>query len=215
MRNPDKVLRHTPTERALHWIAAVSGILLLFSGFGEMPMYKRYFVTEIPGMSWSGDYGIQLIIHYIAGAVFTGVALFHGVYHWRKREFAILPQRGDMKESAQILWAILRGKPEPAHGKFLAEQRLAYVAIAGVSFLLIVTGLIKTYKNTGAVVLDPLFLNIVTYTHTLSTMLFLLLFLAHLGAFIIKANRPLLWSMFSGHIDRKYAEERHGHWKID
>lgn len=210
----DKIVRHTPAVRATHWLVAVSGILLMFSGFGEMPMYKRYFVTSIPGLGWSGDYAIMLDIHYLTAAVFCGAVAFHLLYHFRRREFAILPKKGDVAESMVTLKAMLRGKKEPPHEKFLAEQRLAYAGMGVVTLMLVVTGLIKTYKNTGPVVLDPIFLNVVTYAHTLSTMLFMAFFFMHLGVFVLKANWPLLKSMFTGTVSRDYARERHGHWKV-
>lgn len=209
-----QVIRHPLAVRLNHWLVAVSGIMLIFSGFGEMPMYKRYNVTSIPGLGWSGDYSRMLDIHYVMAAVFTAAVIFHLLYHFRRKEFAIWPQKGDFSESLVTIKAMLSGRKEPPHDKFLAEQRLAYAAFGGASLVLILTGLIKTYKNTGPVVLDPVFLNVVTYIHTLTTIAFLLLFFAHLGAFVIKANWPLLRSMFTGTVPERYARERHGHWKI-
>jgi cytochrome b subunit of formate dehydrogenase len=54
IRGREAVLRHSPIELAEHWLLAISGLLLIFSGFGELPMYKRYMVTEIPGLGWQG-----------------------------------------------------------------------------------------------------------------------------------------------------------------
>lgn len=201
--------------RITHWLVAASGILLIFSGFGEMPMYKRYNVVKIPGLGWSGDYWTMLDIHYLTAAIFTAAVFFHILYHYRRREFAIMPRKGDFHESLVTIKAMLRGRKEPPHEKFLAEQRLAYVIMGATSILLIITGLIKVYKNIGPVVLNPVFLNVVTYIHTLSTMLFMALFFAHIGAFLLKANWPLLKSMFTGTVTREYAGSRHGNWKMD
>ncbi|MFW5606583.1 MAG: cytochrome b/b6 domain-containing protein, partial [Campylobacter hyointestinalis] len=41
----------------------------------------------------------------------------------------------------------------------------------------------------------------------------ILLIIAHLMAFIPKANRKLLPSMFSGKVDAKYTIQRHSLWK--
>lgn len=210
----DKVLRHPLAVRINHWVIAISGFMLIFSGFGEMPMYKRYNVVKIPGLAWSEDFITMLYLHYIFGFIFTVAVFFHAVYHFRRREFAILPKKGDLKESIHIMKAILTGKPEPAHEKFLAEQRLAYAGFAVTIIGLIVTGLIKTYKNLG-VILDPTFLMIVTNIHTMLTMVFIGLIFAHLGAFIIKANRHLLPSMFTGYVSREYAQKRHSKWEFD
>ncbi|HEX9910433.1 MAG TPA: hypothetical protein VGA86_06090, partial [Desulfatiglandales bacterium] len=75
------LLRHSPIELAEHWLLAISGLLLIFSGFGELPMYKRYMVTQVPGLGWAGDFFIQLKLHYLAGIVFVSVLVFHTLYH--------------------------------------------------------------------------------------------------------------------------------------
>jgi cytochrome b subunit of formate dehydrogenase len=146
--------------------------------------------------------------------VFTAAILFHLVYHLRRREFGALPRRGDVRESIHILKAMLTGKEEPPHDKFLAEQRLAYFAMGFICLVLVVTGLIKTYKNLSAIVLSPEFLQVVTLAHTASTMLFMVFILLHLIAFAIKANRPLLPSIFTGRVSREYALQRHGKWEV-
>ena len=210
--NDDHILRHSLEVRINHWLVAISGLVLVFSGMGELPMYKRYGLVNLPGLSWAGDFWLQLDIHYYAAIVFMVAIFFHGVYHFRRREFNMLPRRGDFKESVEIIHCMVTGKEEPQHCKFLAEQRLAYAAIGVVSLVLILTGLIKAFKNTGPIVLDPTFLTVVTMIHTVTTMIFLLLFVAHLGAFLIKANRPLLTTMFHGRLHRDYVAKRHGKW---
>jgi cytochrome b subunit of formate dehydrogenase len=210
--NTKSVVRHSLVVRLNHWLVAVSGLLLVFSGFGQMPMYARYNLVKVPLFGWSGDFGLNLIIHYVAAAVFMATVFFHGVYHLRRREWSAWPQKGDVRESVHIIRAMLTGKPEPPHGKFLAEQRLAYVAIAATIALLVITGLIKTWKNMGAIVLHPGFLQTVTLLHTLATMVFLGLVAAHVAAFLLKANRPLLPSMMTGCVPCDYVKKRHPLW---
>jgi cytochrome b subunit of formate dehydrogenase len=36
--------------------------------------------------------------------------------------------------------------------------------------------------------------------------------IAHLAAFIFKANRPLLPGMFTGYVDEEYVRKRHSLW---
>src|SRR4030042_6805212 len=81
IENRAGIIRHSPIELAEHWILAISGFILIFSGFGELPMYKRYMVTQIPGLDWAGDFFINLKIHYLSGILFVSVMVFHGVYH--------------------------------------------------------------------------------------------------------------------------------------
>lgn len=206
------VMRHSLTVRLNHWAVAISGIMLLLSGFGEMPMAKRYNIVKVPGLAWTESFETMLVLHYIFAFIFVAGCIFHVVYHYRRREFECMPKKGDVKESIHIIKCIVMGKEEPPHGKFLAEQRLAYIAIAVASCLLIVTGLIKTYKNMGPIILPPKFLFVVTYTHTMMTMLFMLLLIAHVGAFALKANWPLFPSMITGRVKKEYAECRHPEW---
>ncbi len=212
MQKKDNVLRHSIAVRAVHWMVAASGFALLFSGLGQLPVYKRYFVDQIPGLGWSSNYEVTLTIHLIAAAIFGIAIAFHIVYHVLRNEYAALPKKGDVSESIHIIKAMMKGEKEPPHEKFLAEQRLAYVAIGIVSLVLLITGLIKVYKNLGVVPISTAVLDVSTLIHTAATPIFLLLVIAHLAAFIIKANRPLLPSMMTGYVSREYAEERHPLW---
>lgn len=208
----NKVYRHTLTVRLIHWSVAVSGILLLFSGFGQMPMYKRYNVVKIPGLSWSSDYEITLLIHYVGAAIFTAAVCFHLVYHWRRKEFGIMPGRGDFGAAVRGFLAMFGLGKEPRHGKFQAKQKVIYLIIGGNSLVLIMTGLIKSYKNLGAIVLDPMLLQIIAFTHTITGMFFMLLFLAHVAALLLKNHRPMIPSMITGWMDAEHAQKHHPGW---
>ncbi len=205
-------IRHSLTVRITHWLVALSGIILLFSGFGQMPMYKRYNVVKIPGLAWSDNYEITLVIHYISAAIFTAAIIFHLIYHLRRGEFAIVPKRGDIAASIQGIRAMLGMGDEPHHGKFQAKQRIIYTIIGATSLVLVVTGLIKSYKNLGAIVLDPMLLQWIAFTHTITGMIFMGLFLAHVAALLLKNHRPMIPSMITGKIDRDYAEKHHPGW---
>ncbi len=210
-----KVHRHPGIVRLSHWLVACSGILLLFSGFGQMPMYKRYNIIKIPGLSWSGDFEITLLIHYLAAVVFTAAIAFHLVYHFRRKEFGIVPRKGDLRESVQGFLAMAGLASEPQHEKFQAKQRVIYAIIGSASLLLVITGLVKSYKNLGAIVLDPMLLQLIAFTHTIVGVLFMMLFIAHVAALLLKSHRPLIPSMFSGKVDSDYARQHHPNWHID
>lgn len=207
------VQRHSLTVRATHWLVAVSGIFLLFSGFGQMPMYKRYNIVKIPGLSWSDNYEITLLIHYIAAAFFCAAVLFHMMYHFRRKEFSIVPKKGDIGESLKGLKAMFGFGKEPEHGKFQAKQRIIYAIIGSTTLILVITGLIKSYKNLGVIVLDPMFLQWTAFIHTGAGMFFMVLFLAHVAALLLKNHRPLIPSMFSGRINADYAKHHHSKWQ--
>ena len=44
-------------------------ILLALSGFAQMPIMKRYYIADIPGLSWLADFYTTHTMHYILAAV--------------------------------------------------------------------------------------------------------------------------------------------------
>jgi len=212
IKNREIVLRHSPIELAEHWLLAISGLLLIFSGFGELPMYKRYMVTEIPGLGWAGDFFINLKIHYLAGIVFISIMVFHALYHGWVGHQGLIPRKGDVKASLITILSMLGFGEEPKSDKYLPEQRLAYAYLGGVGLILVLTGVAKVIKNLPGVYLSPTLITSMTLTHTFATIFFLLGVLAHLAALIFKVNRPLVKSVFTGEVNLGYVQDRHTIW---
>jgi copper ion binding protein len=212
IRQRETILRHSPVELAEHWLLALSGLLLIFSGFGELPMYKRYMVTEIPGLSWAGDFFIQLKLHYLAGIVFVSVMVFHAIYHGWLRHQGLIPRKGDVKASWRTVLSMLGFGEESPMDKYLPEQRLAYAYLGGVGLILVLTGIVKVIKNIPGVYLAPGLIASMTLIHTFATIFFLLGVLAHLAALIFRVNRPLVKSIFTGEVDSGYVQDRHSIW---
>ncbi|MDN5292956.1 MAG: hypothetical protein PWQ31_261 [Eubacteriales bacterium] len=209
---PGKVKRHGFSVRFVHWTVTLSTFVLLFTGFGQMPIYRRYMVDRLPGLAWSSDFAVTLKLHYLAAAVLIFAVAYHITYHLIRRDFAILPRRGDLKESYLIIKAMLTGSKEPPSGKYLAEQRLAYAFIGANLLVLIITGIFKVLKNLPGVDFSPAFRYWITAFHNLATVLLLFGLLAHFAAFIFKDNRQLLPGMFTGYVDLDYVRRRHRRW---
>jgi len=212
VKDREIVLRHSPIELVEHWLLAISGLLLIFSGFGELPMYKRYMVTEIPGLGWAGDFFINLKIHYLAGIVFVSIMVFHALYHGWLGHQGLIPRKGDVKASCKTILCMLGFGEEDKMEKYLPEQRLAYAYLGGVGLVLVLTGMVKVVKNLPGVYLSPTLITSMTLIHTFATIFFLLGVLAHLAALIFKVNRPLVKSIFTGKVDLEYAQDRHTIW---
>ena len=206
------VLRHNPIELAEHWLLAISGLLLIFSGFGELPMYKRYMVTQIPGLGWAGDFFINLKIHYLAGIVFVSIVVFHALYHGWLGHQGLIPRKWDVKASCKTILCMLGFGEEDKMEKYLPEQRLAYAYLGGVGLVLVLTGMVKVVKNLPGVYLSPTLITSMTLIHTFATIFFLLGVLAHLAALIFKVNRPLVRSIFTGEVNLGYVQDRHTIW---
>jgi len=207
-----KIKRHGLSVIFVHWAVAISTFVLIFSGFGQMPLYKRYMVDHLPLLSWVTDYSVTLSIHYWAAAVLISAILYHVVFHGIRKDFDMVPRRGDIKESAQIIMAVFGYGKEPENDKYLAEQRLAYAFIGFSLLLLIFTGSIKVLKNLPHINLSEGFIYWITQLHNAGTILIIIGIVVHLGAFIIKENWPLLPGIFTGKVDLEYARRRHSIW---
>lgn len=206
------VKRHCWSNRFTHWTIALSTIVLFVSGFGQMPMYARYGFTKIPGFSWSGNYQITLNLHYAAALILIFGVFYHLTVSLLRKEFNLLPRRGDLKESWQIIKATFGFGSEPESDKYLAEQRVAYLYI-GLNFLvLLLTGAFKVLKNTYLYQADAQVIYWVNNIHNLATFALLFGVISHLAAFALHANRKLLPGIVTGKVCCEYAAHRHSKW---
>ena len=212
VKNKKKIKRHGLSVLFVHWAAAISTFVLIFSGLGQMPLYKRYMLDQVPGLAWVSDFSVTLSIHYWAATVLIFAIVYHLVFHVMRSEFDMLPRRGDMKESVQIIMAVFGFGKEPENDKYLAEQRLAYVFIGFSLLILVVTGIIKVLKNLPHINFSEGFIYWITQIHNLGTLLIIIGIVTHLGAFIFKENWPMLPGIFTGKIDLEYARRRHSIW---
>lgn len=211
-KRSDRIVRQSFENRLTHWLVAISTFVLIVTGFGQMPMYARYGIADLPGMAWAADYQLTLLLHYGAGAVLLFALVFHVLGAVLTSRFDIMPRKGDVKESARIIAAMLGRGEEPESHKYLAEQRLAY-AFIGINLLLVtLTGIVKVVKNLPGIEMNPTAIFVATTIHNVAAVFIILGIVGHLAAFIFKENRALLPAMFDGTVDREYAEHRHALW---
>ena len=58
------------------WILAVALFVALFTGFGNMPLYGRYYIADLPGFGWAGNFIVNLKVHLVTGALLLALALY-------------------------------------------------------------------------------------------------------------------------------------------
>lgn len=206
------VVRHSRLELIEHWAIAISGLILLFTGIFELPVAKRYYIITVPGLGWTADYITSLYLHYAAAFVFTLAAMFHLVYHGLRGEKGMIPKKGDMMQSIAVIKSFIGLGKEPPMHKYLPEQRLAYVGMAFIILMVIVSGLVKTYKNIYAPDLSHTVLLWSTWIHNVGFILFFLAFLAHMAAIALRPNWPMVRGIFTGKVRLDYARHRHSLW---
>jgi len=206
------VVRHSTLELVEHWAIAVSGLILLFTGIFELPVAKRYYIITVPGLGWSADFITSLYLHYAAAFVFTLAGVFHLFYHGLSGEKGLFPQKGDFATSITVIKSFIGFGKEPLMHKYLPEQRLAYVGMAFIILMLIISGLVKTFKNIYAPDMSHTVLLWATWIHNIFFVLFFLAFLAHMAAIALKPNWPMVRGIFTGKVRLDYARHRHSLW---
>ena len=63
----------TAGNRAIARVFILAMILTAFTGFGQMPIFKRYYISDIPGMAWSADFYATHFLHYVGAMVLLGL----------------------------------------------------------------------------------------------------------------------------------------------
>lgn len=64
-----------PKERN-RWIYALyvlTLVMITLSGFAQMPIFKRYYIADLPGLGWLARYYVTHLIHYLSAAVLIGI----------------------------------------------------------------------------------------------------------------------------------------------
>jgi len=86
--------------RWMHWIYGAAVVIVLFTGFGNMPLWGRYYIADIPGLGWSGNFYLNLQVHLLIGAVLLGLAAYSLIAHiYARRDGARLSPSGSVRAS--------------------------------------------------------------------------------------------------------------------
>lgn len=75
-------------RKILRWMYVLLFIVMGFTGMGQMPIFKRYYISDIPGMGWSSDFFLTHTIHYIGAILLLGLiayAIMDHIFLGRKR----------------------------------------------------------------------------------------------------------------------------------
>ena len=58
------------------WFYLTTVFFLTLSGFGQMPIFKRYYIADIPGLGWLAEFFITHYIHYLAALLFIAFSAY-------------------------------------------------------------------------------------------------------------------------------------------
>jgi hypothetical protein len=100
------------------WFYLLTVFFLTLSGFGQMPIFKRYYIADIPGLGWLAEFFITHYIHYLAATLFLAFTAYMIIDY-------LLSQRKSrrMTASGYVRSALLAGIL--ASGVFLVIRNVA------------------------------------------------------------------------------------------
>lgn len=82
----------------------VTLFFLALSGFGQMPIFKRYYIADIPGLAWLADFYITRNLHYLFAVLFLGLIFYFAV------DFLLRPNKSNaLSFTGYLRVAILSG----------------------------------------------------------------------------------------------------------
>lgn len=105
------MVNHFKTRRMLY------GLTLFFialSGFAQMPIFKRYYIADIPGLGWLAQFYVTHAMHYALAALLMGLCTYAALdYYFTRRNSGSkqFPITGEtrMTASARVKTAALSG----------------------------------------------------------------------------------------------------------
>jgi hypothetical protein len=78
-------------------IFRVNMLFLALSGVGHMPIFKRYYIADIPGFGWLAEFHITLTIHYLTAALFLSMVAWIATTRLLSKPVASLTPSARMK----------------------------------------------------------------------------------------------------------------------
>ena len=60
----------------VRWFYLATIFFLTLSGFGQMPIFKRYYIADIPGLGWLAEFYVTHYIHYLGAILFLTLAAY-------------------------------------------------------------------------------------------------------------------------------------------
>lgn len=116
--------------------------LLALTGFAQMPIFKRYYIADIPGFGWLAEFYTTHFLHYLGAIAILAIAAYSAAdYFLITRRHRRLSASGTVR--AAFLFGII------ASGVFLAVRNSVFVPFSpGV-----VTALLLTHMGLTVVFL--------------------------------------------------------------
>ena len=80
------------------WLYGITFFFITLSGFAQMPIFKRYYIADIPGLGWLANFYITHVMHYIFAGIFMGLFVYSILdCIFFKTDFCLVTKHGMIK----------------------------------------------------------------------------------------------------------------------
>ncbi len=143
-----------PIIRTLY---VVSALILMITGFGQMPIYKRYYISSLPGLAWLADFYVTHWLHYLSAAVLMGLVtyafvMFISSYHKTKKPSISGYIRGIILTGLILTGILLVINNLP--GSFFSQGSIIFLDLAhmALAMVLLVAGFVALIRKSPWIV---------------------------------------------------------------
>lgn len=63
-------------NRSVRYVYLITVFFLTLTGFGQMPIFKRYYIADIPGLGWLAQFYVTHYIHYLAAVLILALVSY-------------------------------------------------------------------------------------------------------------------------------------------
>jgi len=188
-------------ERFVHWLMAISCLLLCLTGLGMMYQSLNFFGAIMGGLK-----GLKLVHNY-TGLVF-GISLVLAVLMWWKEAgIFVFPEDIDwIMTAGGYLWHVDK---VPEVGKYNPGQKMFFLTVAFFGVIMLITGFFMWFPAYF-----PLGIELLRWTYPLHVLGFLIIFaffFVHLYLGTIGSPGSVS-AMISGWVTRAWLKKQHPKW---
>lgn len=188
-------------ERFVHWLLAVTCLLLCYTGLGMMHEALNFL-----GSIMGGLHGLK-IVHNAVGLVFTIALLLAIQMWWKEAGIFVFPEDFNwIKAAGGYLWHVDK---VPETGKYNPGQKMFFLTVAFFGLLMFVTGLFMWFPEYF-----PLGVDLYRWLYPLHAFGFVVIFaffFVHLYLGTI-GNPGTVQAMISGWVTRAWLRKQHPKW---
>jgi hypothetical protein len=120
---PESKALAAPAPRWLAPLYVLTVALMALTGFGQMPIYQRYYLSDLPGLGWLADFYVTRQVHYLGAVLLLALLAFAALDHLLLRRRQLKLTRSGFLRTALIAAIV-------ASGALIVVKNFPYVHFA-------------------------------------------------------------------------------------